>query len=193
MTSPIFIALRRLRAPLLLLIAVYSIGIVGFVLIPGQDPEGRPWRMSIFHAFYFISYTASTIGFGEIPHPFSDAQRMWTTAVIYMSVVGWAYTIGSVLSLGQDRSFREASRPPLRTPPRGRWIVCGYGRFGTEVAADLRAEGLEVTVIDAAEATADDPAIITGSVTECNIWPARDRRTRWRSSRRPTTTRRTCR
>ncbi len=80
MTSPIFIALRRLRAPLLVLIAVYTIGIVGFLLIPGQDPEGRTWHMSIFHAFYFITYTASTIGFGEIPYPFNDAQRMWTTA-----------------------------------------------------------------------------------------------------------------
>lgn len=153
MTSPIFIALRRLRAPLMLLIAVYAIGIVGFLLTPGVDADGRPWRMSIFHAFYFISYTASTIGFGEIPYPFSDAQRMWTTAVVYMSVVGWAYTIGSVLSLGQDRAFRQA----LRTQSFGREVlripepfvlVCGYGETGALICRALDRGRMGFVVID---------------------------------------------
>ena len=35
-----------------------------------------------------------------------------------------------------------------RAAAHGRWVVCGYGRFGREVTADLRAEGLEVTVIE---------------------------------------------
>ncbi len=33
--------------------------------------------------------------------------------------------------------------------PRGRWVVSGYGRFGRELTADLRAEGLDVTVVRA--------------------------------------------
>ena len=41
--------------------------------------------MSIFHAFYVMSYTATTIGFGEVPHPFNDAQRLWVTFAIYLS------------------------------------------------------------------------------------------------------------
>ncbi len=337
-TSTIFLVLRRMRAPLIVLIVIYAVTVLGLTLMPGVDATGKPWKMSIFHAFYFMSYTATTIGFGEIPYAFSDAQRMWVTFSIYLTVIGWAYAIGSMLAMLQDRSFRqalavrrfaarvraleepfvlvagygragrrlarsldavgrrfvvvdvaqdridelalepfradvpalaidarnpdhlmlaglgnpacatvvaltgddeanlavtmaaalqhpglpaiartespliagrmhvfgepvvvnpfdlygdylrialrapsslqliewlaadpEASRPPLRTPPRGRWIVCGYGRFGAEVAADLRAEGIEVTVIEAAVATADDPAIITGSVTESDV------------------------
>jgi len=337
-TSTIFLVLRRMRAPLIVLIAIYAFTVLGLTMMPGVDAEGRPWKMSIFHAFYFMSYTATTIGFGEIPYAFSDAQRMWVTFSIYLTVIGWAYAIGTMLAMLQDRSFRQAlavrrfasrvralkepfvlvagygragrrlarsldaigrrfvvvdvvqdrideialepfrvdvpalaidarnpdhlllaglanpacstvvaltgddeanlavtmtvalqrpglpviaraespvvvermrafgdptvvnpfdlygdylrvalrapsslqlvewlaadpqaTRPPLRTPPRGRWIVCGYGRFGAEVAADLRAEGLEVTVIEATLATADDPAIITGSVTESDV------------------------
>ena len=80
MSDILFLILRRLRAPLITLIAVYGISIGGLALIPGLDAAGHPGRMSIFHAFYVISYTATTIGFGEIPQPFTDAQRMWVTS-----------------------------------------------------------------------------------------------------------------
>jgi voltage-gated potassium channel len=153
MTSPIFIALRRLRAPLLALISVYAIGIVGFLLIPGQDPDGRSWHMSIFHAFYFITYTASTIGFGEIPYAFNDAQRMWATAVIYMSVLSWTFAIGSLLALGQDRSFREAVRrarfaAEVRRRGEPFVIVCGFGETGGLICSALDRSGTRFTVID---------------------------------------------
>jgi hypothetical protein len=75
-SSAFIVAVRRLRAPLILLVLLFSIGIVGLVMIPGTDPAGHPWRMTIFDALYFMSYTASTIGFGEIPHAFNRAQRV---------------------------------------------------------------------------------------------------------------------
>jgi Trk K+ transport system NAD-binding subunit len=31
--------------------------------------------------------------------------------------------------------------------PHGRWVVCGHDRYGDELTADLRAEGLDVTVV----------------------------------------------
>ena len=54
-----------------------------------------------------MSYTATTIGFGELPCPFTADQRMWVTISIYLSVIGWAYAIGSLLTLIQDRAFRQ--------------------------------------------------------------------------------------
>ena len=33
--------------------------------------------MTLFDAFYFMSYTATTIGFGELPWPFTTAQRSY--------------------------------------------------------------------------------------------------------------------
>jgi Trk K+ transport system NAD-binding subunit len=56
--------------------------------------------------------------------------------------------------------------PPLRQVPRGRWIVCGYGRFGRHVAADLRAEGMEVTIIEPGLPAQEDAGIIVGYGTE---------------------------
>jgi hypothetical protein len=46
-----FIALRRLRAPLILIVLVFALSTLGLVLIPGVDAEGRPWRMTLFEAF----------------------------------------------------------------------------------------------------------------------------------------------
>ncbi len=58
--------------------------------------------MSFFHAFYFVSFMGSTIGFGEIPYEFTNAQRMWTVFSIYITVTIWLYSIGSVLSVVID-------------------------------------------------------------------------------------------
>ena len=107
-SATIFLVMRRMRAPLIVLIVIFAVGTLGLTLIPGQDAGGRPWRMGFFDAFYVMSYTASTIGFGEIPYSFTYNQRMWVTISIYLTVVGWAYAIGSLLALLQDRAFRQA-------------------------------------------------------------------------------------
>ena len=74
---------------------------------PSADGSSEP--MSIFHAFYVMSYTATTIGFGEIPNPFTDAQRLWVTFSIYLSVLGWAYALGSVI--GGVEAVATLTRP----------------------------------------------------------------------------------
>ena len=156
MNSALFLALRRLRFPIILLIAVYTIGMIGLVMIPGVDENGTPWHMSFFDAFYFMSYTASTIGFGEIPRPFSYPQRLWVTFIIYLSVIGWAYAIARVLGLLQDRGFqhtlvqqrfgREVRR--LREPF---YLVCGFGETGMLVCRALDRMNVRFVVIDLRE------------------------------------------
>ncbi|MFN7277734.1 MAG: ion channel, partial [Betaproteobacteria bacterium] len=107
MNGALFLALRRMRAPLLVLIASYAISILGLVLIPGRDGQGLPWQMGFFHAFYFVSYTATTIGFGEVPHAFTDTQRLWVTFTIYLTVVAWFYALGKIIALTQEPAFRQ--------------------------------------------------------------------------------------
>ena len=104
----LFLILRRLRTPLIAMIVIYAISTLLMASAPGIDPSGRPWRLSLFEAFYVVSYTATTIGFGELPHPFSGAQRAATVVVIYLSVIGWAYALGSVFALTNDAVFRAA-------------------------------------------------------------------------------------
>jgi voltage-gated potassium channel Kch len=153
MNSPLLLTLRRLRWPLVLLVAVYAIGILGLVLIPGVDEHGQPARMGFFHAFYFLSYTASTIGFGELPGAFTDTQRLWVTVVIYLSVIAWAVVIGSGLALLQDRGFRLALTEQRFRRKVGRlhepfYIVCGYGETGALVCHTLDRWGWRFTVLD---------------------------------------------
>jgi len=130
-----FLVLRRMRLPLIVLVIVYSIATLGMTLIPGVTPEGETWHMSFFHAFYFVSFMGTTIGFGEIPHEFTDMQRSWVLLCIYTSVISWLYGIGSLLKLAQDETFLQAvarrtfarSISKIDTPF---YIICGYGETG---------------------------------------------------------------
>ncbi len=152
-SSTIFLVMRRMRTPLNTLIVIFFISVVGLTLIPGVDAEGQPARLSLFESFYFMSYTATTIGFGELPWPFSAAQRLWVTFSIYLSVVGWAYAIGSMLTLLQDRSFRQALAfrrftrkvESLREPFL---LLAGYGRAGELLTKAFDELGQQVVVID---------------------------------------------
>lgn len=152
--SIFFLIMRRMRAPLILLIAIMAISVLGLTLVPGlPDEHGNPARLSFFHALYFMSYTATTIGFGEIPYDFSEQQRLWVIVCIYMSVAGWAYLLASVYSLLSDRNLREAIDTQrfvsavrgLREPF---FLVCGYGETGRLVCGALDRLGYRVVVVE---------------------------------------------
>ena len=55
-TDAIFLVLRRMRGPLIILVMIFSVAVLGLSLIPGVDSDGNPWRMTLFDAFYFVSY-----------------------------------------------------------------------------------------------------------------------------------------
>ena len=157
MVLPLF--LRRMRLPLIVLIAAYAIAVAGFTVLPGVDDAGEPWRMSIFEAFYVVSYTGSTIGFGEIPYEFSNAQRSWMVASIYLTVFAWLFAVGTIISLLQDPAFREALRRARLQRSLGSftepfYIVCGYGDCGRMLVRSLHDMGRRMVVID------QDPANI---------------------------------
>ncbi|WP_207061993.1 TrkA family potassium uptake protein [Motiliproteus sp. SC1-56] len=149
----LFTLFRRLRAPLISLIVVYSVSVLGFVLIPGVDDQGNPWRMDFFHAFYFVSFMGSTIGFGEIPYPFTDGQRMWTLVTIYATVITWLYGIGKMLALFQEPAFnrlmhRMRFRNGVERVEEPFYLVCGYGMTGSLVVGRLAKRGIRAVVVD---------------------------------------------
>ncbi len=153
MNNVIYLAMRRMRAPLLALLATYAISMIGLVLMPGIDGQGRPWHMSFFHAFYFLSYTATTIGFGEIPYPFSDAQRLWVIVSIYLTVISWVYAIGKILALVQDPAFRQVVRSARFAHRINRfgepfYLICGYGEAGNLLVSSLDHLGCRSVVLD---------------------------------------------
>lgn len=143
------------------ILVIYSISILGFVLIPGIDDQGNPYRMDFFHAFYFVSFMGTTIGFGEIPYPFTTAQRFWTVCTIYSTVIGWLYSIGTIFALFQDPSFNRLLKrntfgrrvDALREPF---YLVCGYGVTGSRLVHRLDARGIQTVVMDSNQLLIDE-------------------------------------
>ena len=159
-SAAIFLILRRLRAPLIILILVFAVSVLGLTLIPGVDADGRQVQVGIFDAFYFMSYTATTIGFGELPHAFTDAQRLWVVVCIYSTVVAWAYAIGALLTLLQDRAFRQALALQHFQRKVGRLrepflVVAGYGQTGELLVRSFDALGRRLVVLDQAQERID--------------------------------------
>ncbi|WP_432472422.1 potassium channel family protein [Amphritea sp. HPY] len=153
MNDIFYLLLRRLRLPLITVIVVYSVAIVGFVLIPGQDDQGNVWHMDFFHAIYFVSFMGSTIGFGEIPYAFTSAQRAWTLVAIYGTVIAWLYGIGSMLALIQEPVFgrmrrRRAFAGEVKNFNEPFYLICGYGITGSAIVEKLCKRGMRSVVID---------------------------------------------
>ena len=113
--------------------------------------------MGFFDAFYFMSYTATTIGFGEIPHAFTYGQRMWVVVTIYLTVIGWAYALGSLLTAdpgqGVPPGAAAAAASAARVARLGEpfLLIAGYGRTGELLARSFDGLGRQLVVIDASE------------------------------------------
>ncbi len=153
MHSTFFLIMRRMRRPLLTLIIAHAIAMIGLVLIPGVDDQGNPWQMSFSHALYVISYTTTTIGYGEVPYPFTPHQRLWMTFCIYLTVITWLYSIGSLITLLQDQALRRVlveslfrrQVAALREPFV---LICGYGETGRALVHTLISRQQRAVVVD---------------------------------------------
>lgn len=148
------VVLRYMRRPIFSLVLVYAVGITGMALIPGRDADGNVEYMSLFHAFYFFTYTATTTGFGEIPAAFTDEQRLWAIFCLYMGVVAWLYAIGSIIRLVQNPHFTRALNEyrfaqVVKRVNRPFFIICGFGDTGSLLARGLSDHCMGAVVIDA--------------------------------------------
>ncbi len=157
----IWLVVRRMRTPLVLLIVVLAISVLGMVLIPGVDAQGQPYRLSFLEALYFVAFMSTTIGFGEIPQPFTSAQRLWVLSVIFLNVSVWIYAIGSILSLLQDRRFqrgleRYAFARRVRRLRQPFFLLCGMGESGQRVATGLDRMGYQVVGLEINEQRLDE-------------------------------------
>jgi Trk K+ transport system NAD-binding subunit len=149
-----FIVLRFMRGPLLVLTVVYAVSMLGWALIPGAAADdGAEPPLSLFHAFYFLAYTATTTGFGELPHPFTEGQRMWAMTSLYAGVIAWLYAIGAIVRLLQNPHFqsvlaeRRFTRVVARLPSSF-VIVCGFGNTGSLLTRGLSDAGIDAVILD---------------------------------------------
>ncbi len=150
--NSLFIIFQKMRRPFLVILLTYTISMIGFLLIPGMDLDGNAYYMTIFDAFYFISYTATTIGFGETPYPFTYSQRMWVSISIYLTVLGWFYSIGSFLALFRDNLFiQELEKAKflrqIKNLNEKFIVVLGYNQITRKIITKALNQGLRTVVI----------------------------------------------
>ena len=132
----------RLRMALGFLVLFAGVGTVGFVWVEGLSP---------FDAFYLTVVTLATIGYGDIV-PLTRAGRVFAIILVVGGGGTALYLVAAVAQLmveGELRAFWGRSAMERRMEQlSGHIVMCGYGRFGRVVAAQLLKRGEQLVVID---------------------------------------------
>lgn len=156
---------RRMRAPLLVLVATLIGGTIGYMVIEG-------W--SAGDAAYMSVITLATIGYGEV-NPLSGVGRVFTSILILIGVGGLSYAFTTVTgTLFEGHLTRQWERRRMEKQVRkleDHYILCGYGRVGQQIARELLRERERFVVVDIDQqmldrAAAAGMAVVNGSASE---------------------------
>jgi voltage-gated potassium channel len=137
--------LVRFRLAVILLGVVVVVGVSGYRLINGWD---------LLDSFYMVIITISTVGYTEV-HPQGTAGRLFTSGLIVVGVATMLYGFGVFAETLADNAFgryrRERQLQRDLGQLRDHFIICGYGRIGTQVVAELEKHKVAYVVIDQTE------------------------------------------
>ena len=147
---------------------IAGIGALGYVVLFG-------WSFS--DAIYMTVITLTTEGYKEV-RQLDDPGRAWT-ALVAVAGVGIIFgTVGFVAEtfVAEALSGRRERKRMADTVAalKDHFILCGYGRVGSTVAAELKHAGVPVVVIDSVAASTDLAAhdghlIVEGDATRDEI------------------------
>ncbi len=102
----------------------------------------------LMDALYMAFITLTTIGFGEI-HTLSTAGRLFTIVFAFVGIGSVAYVAARWKRLLlASQLMRQRQRARRIRSMRDHFIMCGYGRIGRQVAADLLAADRTIVVLD---------------------------------------------
>jgi voltage-gated potassium channel len=154
---------RRLLISVGSVLLFLVVGTVGYMLI-----EHQPALISL----YMTVITVFTVGFKEVIdlHP---SGQVWTMLVIMFGYGTVAIALANLVSLlvgGELRAIRGRLRMNAQIKNlRNHVIICGYGRMGRLIAADLKRDGTPFVVIESSptkEMEALDILFVAGDATE---------------------------
>jgi len=134
--------LRRFRLAAILLAIVIVVGVAGYMLING-------W--SLLDSFYMVIITISTVGYTEV-HDQGTAGRLFTSGLIVVGVGTMLYGFGVFAETLADNAFgryrRERQLQRELNQLRDHFIICGYGRIGTQIVEEFEDHKVPYVVID---------------------------------------------
>ena len=128
-----------------LILTDLSIGIFGYMFIEGY---------SFVEALYMTILTISTVGYEEV-QPLSTTGQIFTTAFIVFNFAIISY-IAAVISyyVFQGQIFKDMHLSMIKRDIdklHNHVILCGYGRYGKQVAKHLMDKNEDFVVVDIAD------------------------------------------
>ena len=137
--------LLRFRLAFVLLAIVTIVGVAGYMLIDG-------WNL--VDSFYMVITTIATVGYGEV-HPQGVPGRVFTPGLIVFGVATALYGFGVFAQTLTDNAWGEYRRVRRLQRQldvlRDHFIICGYGRMGTQIVAEFEHQKVPYVVIDQTE------------------------------------------
>ncbi len=131
-----------LRLAIILLIALVTLGISGYMVLEGY---------SFLDAFYMTMITVSTVGFREVK-TLSDPGKIFTILLIIFSFGIFVFAISNLTRYLLEGIFRNTFLlKRIKNKIRkleNHIILCGYGRNGRQAAKELKDHGKDFVVIE---------------------------------------------
>ncbi len=135
-------ARERIGTAFASLIILTFAGTLGYMLI--ED-------MTALDSLFMTIITLSTVGYSEV-QPLSAGGKIFSIILITTGIGSALYTVGAIAEFFLEGQlgivlWRRAMMKSLATL-ENHIIVCGYGRLGSAVAAELQRSDVDVVVID---------------------------------------------
>ena len=107
------------------------------------------WRL--LDAVYMTVITLGTVGFREI-HDLSDAGKLFTMGLIVVGVSVLGYIVGSLAQImfeGQIQRIIGRKKVEKKIGElSAHYIICGFGRIGSLICKEFKANGLKFVIIE---------------------------------------------
>jgi voltage-gated potassium channel len=133
---------RGLGLAIAFFVLVVVAGTVGYEVIEGWGP---------WDALYMTVTTVTTVGYREV-HPLSRGGQIFTVLLIVGGVGSVLYTFtlaaATIVEGGLQHRFEDRRRMRMIEDLHDHFILCGSGRIGSTIAAELRREGVPFVVVD---------------------------------------------
>lgn len=148
--------IRNIYIASALFLSVIIIGISGYVIIEDY---------SFVNAFFMTVISITTVGF-ELVQPLSDIGKVFTAILIIFSFGVLGYFVSNLTKLFFEgvlkNYFKEGKVKKTIGNLKGHVVVCGFGRNGKQVAAELSSSGTEFVILE------KDTAILEKIKSETN-------------------------
>jgi len=136
-------ARRRLIISVLVLLAVYWIGVAGYIII---EP-----KFNVLEAMYMVLITLSTVGYREI-ETLGAGGEIWTMIIIVFGIFAVVSAFGSLTAMVVEgevgRLIGSRKLESRISKLDGHAIVCGFGRVGRQVVELLIERDVPIVVVE---------------------------------------------